>query len=141
MKRIKKLSVVLTSLFGAGAVIVTALNVFAIAPQPVLTIAPLGSNQFSISITNGVSTNYTLFWTPVLADENYPWQFLGVFDIGQSNLTVNAGDWPSGFFRALVGIDSDSDGIPDWMDAAPLDPNVGILSLTINSPTNGATLN
>src|SRR6266487_5345777 len=41
------------------------------APQPVLTISPLGSNQFNIVITNGVSgTNYTLFWTPALADEN-----------------------------------------------------------------------
>ncbi len=110
-------------------------------PQPVLTIAPLGSNQFNIVITNGVSgTNYTLFWTPALADENYPWQVLGTNAVGATNFTVNGGEWPNLFFKVLVGSDSDGDGVTEERDANSNDPTVGVLSVTINSPTNNAVL-
>ncbi len=122
---------------GAWGLIYSALA----APQPVLTIAPLGSNQFNIVITNGVSTtNYTLFWTPVLNDEIYPWQVLGTNAVGATNFTVDGGEWPIGFFKVLIGIDQDGDGVPEWMDAQPLNPNVGILSITIDSPTNGMVI-
>lgn len=141
MKRIKKLSVVLASLFGAGAVIVTALNVFADVQPPVLTISSLGSNQFSIVITNGGATNYTLFWTPALADQNYPWEVLGVAGVGETNFLVDGEEWPSGYFRVLVGVDRDGDGVPDWQDADPLNPNVGQLQVIIYSPANGSTIN
>lgn len=115
---------------------------FADAPPPVLTISRLGSNNFSIVITNSLSTtNYQLEWTPFLANTNYPWQFVTVGDTGQSNFVVNAGNWNSGYFRALVGSDQDVDGVPDWMDGNPLDSSVGILSVTIDSPLNGSTLN
>jgi hypothetical protein len=36
--------------------------------------------------------------------------------------------------------DSDGDGVPDWVDANPNDPTVGILTITIDSPTNGTSL-
>ena len=122
---------------GAWVLIYSALAV----PQPVLTIAPLGSNQFNIVITNGVSTtNYTLFWTPALNDESYPWQVWGTNAVGATNFTVNGGDWPIGFFKVLIGIDQDGDGVPEWMDAQPLNPNVGILSVTIDNPTNGMVI-
>jgi len=108
------------------------------APQPVLTISPLGSNQFNIVITNGVSgTNYTLFRTPALADENYPWQ---VWGIGGTNFVVDGEDWPNLFFKVLLGSDRDGDGVTEERDANSNDPTVGILSVTINSPTNGAVL-
>ena len=118
--------------------IVAALTAFADAPQPVLSITPLGSNQFSILVTNGVSgTNYTLFWTPALVDENWPWQ---VLEVGDTNFTVDVGDWPLGFFKVLLGSDPDGDGVTEEYDANSNDPNIGILSVTINSPTNGAVL-
>ena len=38
------------------------------SPPPVLTITPAVSNQFIITITNGLSTvNYDLYWIPALA--------------------------------------------------------------------------
>jgi len=113
-------------------------RVIANAQQPVLRIESLGTNQFNIVITNGVTTtNYTLFWTPSLADENYPWKVIGIGTIGQTNFIVNGDPWPVGFFRMLIGKDQDGDGWPEWQDAQPLNPNVGILSITIDSPTNG----
>jgi hypothetical protein len=36
--------------------------------------------------------------------------------------------------------DSDGDGVPNWEDADPNNPNVGILTITIDSPANGEVL-
>ena len=38
-------------------------------------------------------------------------------------------------------LDNDSDGVPDWEDANPNDPNVGILNVIIDSPLNGTIFN
>jgi hypothetical protein len=122
-----------------GVLIYSAL---ADAPQPVLRISSLGSNQFSVVVSNGVSTtNYTLFWTPVLNDPDYPWQVLGIGEVGETNFFIDGETWPVGFFQVLLGTDSDGDGVPEWLDARPFNPNVGILSITIDSPTNGFSFN
>ncbi len=86
-------------------------------------------------------TNYTLFWTPVLADPDYPWEVLSVSSVGQTNFTVDAGELPTGFFQVLVGADSDADGVPDWQDADPYNSAVGVLTITIDSPINGSVFN
>lgn len=139
MKITRKLWIALASLGCGGAVIIAALNAFADVPQPVLKIAPLGSNHFSILITNGVNTtNYTLFWTPVLADTNYPWVALWGGEVGQTNFPVNGGDWPVGFFKVMIGHDLDGDSWPVWQDANDNNASVGILSVTIDSPLSGA---
>lgn len=122
-------------------IVVSLVTALGDVPQPVLSITSLGSNQFNIVITNAVTTtNYTLFWTPALADPNYPWEVLSVGSVGQTNFTVNGGGLPREFFRTLVGSDSDGDGVPDWQDADPFDPNVGQLQVIIYSPANGSTI-
>jgi hypothetical protein len=109
-------------------------------PQPVLTITPLGTNQFQIGITNGVTyATYELYWRPVLTDSNYPWQVFWPGSVGQTNFGVDAGSWTSGFFKVSVGTDKDGDGVPDWMDADPNDSTIGALTITIDSPLNGST--
>ncbi len=124
------------SILGIGALVYTAL-----ADPPELTIEALGSNQYSITITNGIATtNYTLLWTPALADVNYPWQVLSIGNTGETNFVVNGGEWPVGFFQIMLGSDADEDGVPTWQDANDNDPSIGILSVTIDSPQNGTTL-
>jgi len=112
-------------------------------PRPVLTIAPTGTNQFLITITNAESTvNYELYRTPVLGDPvNYPFTLHIIGAQGQSNFTVNMGSEPSGFVRAAIGSDWDGDGIENYRDADPFDPNVGELQVIIYSPANGSTIN
>lgn len=124
------------SIIGIGALVYTAF-----ADPPELTIEALGGNQYSITITNGITTtNYTLFWTPALADLNFPWQVLGIGNTGETNFVVDGGEWPVGFFQIMVGSDADGDGVPIWQDANDNDPSVGILRVTIDSPVNGTTL-
>jgi hypothetical protein len=121
-----------------GALVYSAL---ADAP-PVITIAPLGGNQFNITVTNATSpTNYLLEWTPVFADTNYPWLAVATNAPGQTNFAMDASAWPKGFFRVLAGDgDVDGDGIPSWMDAQPFNSSVGVLSVTIDSPLNGSSI-
>jgi hypothetical protein len=127
---------------GVTAAVVATLSTFADVPQPVLTIAPLGTNHFNVAITNGIaSTNYTLFWTPALGNANYPWQVLGVGATGETNFIVDANVWSVGFFRVTIGADADGDGIPDWQDGQPFNPSVGNLSITIDSPLTGTVFN
>ena len=123
---------------GAGVWIYSAL---ADAP-PVLTIAPLGSNQFLlISITNAsASSTNELYHAPVLNDVVYPWTLSVTGALGQSNFIVSMGVEPTGFWRAAEGGDWDSDGIPNWLDADPNNAAIGVLSVTITSPGNGANI-
>lgn len=126
---------------GIIASIAAGIMLLANAQQPVLKISNQGNSQFLIEITNAVNTNYTLYWTPALADPNYPWVFLTNNAVGESNFLVNAAGWEAGWFQVVIGTDSDGDGWPEWNDAQPGNPAVGILSVTIDSPTNGTTFN
>lgn len=122
--------------------IISIITMLAQAQQPVLKISNLGSNQFSVLITNAINTtNYTLFWTPALQDQYYPWQVLTSSAVGESNFIVDGGQWNSLFFKVLLGTDADGDGVSEWQDAQPGNPAVGILSVTIDSPTSGFNFN
>jgi hypothetical protein len=111
-------------------------------PRPFLTIIATNGTQFQISITNAVaSTNYEIYRKPVLLNTNFPWTLYSVGSVGQSNFVVDMEAESLGFFRAGIGSDWDLDGIPNSQDANPTDSSIGILSITIDSPTNGASLN
>lgn len=126
---------------GIVASMATGIVLLANAQQPGLKITDLGTNQFLVEITNSVSTtNYTLYWTPVLANPNYPWIVLTHNNVGESNFLVDASGRDTGFFKVLVGTDLDGDGVPEWQDAQPENPSVGILSITIDSPVKGVLL-
>ncbi len=116
-------------------------TILAQVPPPGLTITPSGGNQYSIKITNGVSTaNYELYRTIGLGDPLYPWTLHTIGALGQTNFAINSGIEYLGFFQAAVGLDWDGDGIQNWQDANPLDSTKGLLSITIISPANGSTL-
>ena len=126
---------------GVSAMVVIALTALADVPQPALKITPLGTNVFNIVITNAITTtNYTLLWTPALDHPVYPWQWVAGGGAGQTNFTIDGGEWPFGFFRAVIGNNLDGTGIPIWMDAQPFNPNVGALRIVIDSPLNGALI-
>jgi hypothetical protein len=136
MKTIRWHYVKTLGIFCAGLVVAIAALTAWSQTAPFLTITPLGTNQFALTISNSVPGNYELWWTPVLADPAYPWTVATVGTNGQTfnlNMTV----FQSGFFRALL----DTNAIPLWEAADPNNPGAGILSVWIDSPANGATLN
>lgn len=102
---------------------------------PVLTITPLGTNQFSISFTNYPASTWDLQWTPVLANPNYQWTTAAPGTNGQTNFIVTT-LYPAGFYRAVL----DTNTIPLWAAADPNNPGAGYLAVFIDSPTNGAAL-
>lgn len=131
----------LTAFVAIGAWIVNEKMLAQSVPQPVLTIAPTNGAQVVLSISNAVaSTNYEIYRTPILNDTNFPWVLHLVGSVGQSNFTADVGVEFMGFFKASIGTDLDGDGVQDWLDANPTDATIGILSITIDSPTNGAVL-
>jgi hypothetical protein len=128
--------VVLAAVLAAVTVIVSVKALSQI-PPPGLTITPLGTNTFAIAITNGVAaTTYGIYWTPLLENADYPWTAAAVGTNGQTNFTLNMYGYDSGFFTGVAN----SGGIPPWELADPTDPGLGILSVTIDSPANGAAL-
>jgi hypothetical protein len=106
---------------------------------PVLTVAPSGTNQLNITITNGINlTRYEIWTTPVLGDvANYPWTVAAVGNTNQTNFTVDIGPYYTGFYRAVI----DTNAVPLWKAADPNNPSAGVLSVWIDSPANGTTLN
>jgi len=113
----------------------------ALADDPLgLTITRDGTN-FVVGITNGTTNGvYELYYTPVLDDPAYPWTLLVTNAAGQTNFTVAPGANPFAFFFVGVGNDWDGDGVQNYRDASLTNANIGPLTITIDSPTNGASL-
>lgn len=140
MKTLGRYGITLIACLGIGATLASiTFNLLADPPPPALTISPLGTNQYLFVITNGVSTNYELYWTPVLNSPDYPWTLISVGATGQTNFSVDAAGWSVGFFRATV--EQFFSGVPDYELADPNNPSLGPLTITIDSPTNGFTFN
>lgn len=137
MKTLNKHRNTLFGIFGSGLIVVAAALTVLSQTAPLLTITPLGTNQFSVSFTNYPASTWDLQWTPVLANTNYPWTWATMGTNGQSNYLVNMnGISDAGFFRTIL----DTNSIPLWEAADPNNPSLGILTVTIDSPANGAVL-
>jgi hypothetical protein len=115
-------------------VVATALTAWS-QSAPVLTITSLGTNQFSITFTNNGST-YDLQWTPVLANPTYPWTWAAIGTNNQTNFSLDMSGYQTAFFRAIL----DTNSVPLWEAADPNNPSAGILTVFIDSPTNGSLI-
>ena len=134
MKKMTKLSLAAVLVV---ATVIVAVKTLAQIPPPTLSITPLGTNTFSVTVGNSVAgTSYALQWTPVLNSADYPWTVAAVGTNGQTNFFFNGEGYDMGFFMALVS----TNGIPPWELADPNNPSLGILAVYIDSPTNGAVI-
>lgn len=119
------------------AVILIGVRFVSAQTAPVLTIAPTGTNQLSITFTNNIgSLDYDLMWTPNLVNPNFPWSFAAIGAPGETNFILDAPNSPTGFFRAVL----DTNAVPLWEAANPANPSSGILQVYIYGPSNGAVL-
>jgi hypothetical protein len=102
---------------------------------PYLTIAPTGTNTVLITVWNNLgATNYDIWTTPVLLDPIWTLATNGL--PGQTNFVLNLGTYYTGFYQAVL----DTNAIPTWEAADPNNPGAGILTVYIDSPTNGAVI-
>lgn len=125
----------------AGGVAFILVRSSALATAPGLNISLSTNNGVLLTITNGESTEfYEIYSTNSLA-EFTAWSLSITGDVGITNFYVPMGPVTMRFFKARAGNDWDGDGIKNFQDANPNDTNVGVLSVTIDTPANGATIN
>lgn len=137
MKTLKRHSLALFGVLGSGLIVVAVALTALSQTAPVLTITNLGTNQYSITFTNNIGTqSYDLQWTPVLANPAYPWTWAAIGIPGQTNYLVNS-PYQTAFFRTIL----DTNSVPLWEAADPNNPSLGPLTIYIDSPANGSTLN
>lgn len=123
-------------ILGCGlAIVATAITAWSQTAPP-LTITPVGTNQFSISFTNYPASTWDLQWTPVLANSDYPWTWAAIGTNGQTNFLLDMSGYQTAFFRTIL----DTNSIPLWEAADPNNPALGPLTITIDSPANGAVI-
>jgi hypothetical protein len=136
MKTMNKNWLLLTGI-GASGLIIAATALTALSQTaPVLTITPMGTNQYAIFFTNNIGTStYDLLGSPVL-DSGSLWTWAAVGSPGKTNFVITS-QYPNGFYRAIL----DTNTIPLWEAADPNNPATGILNVWIDSPANGTTLN
>jgi hypothetical protein len=129
----------LLALTGGAALIL--IRASALATAPGLTISVSTNNGVLLVVTNGESTEfYEIYSTNSLA-EYTAWSLSITGLVGQTNFYVPMGPATRGFFKARAGNDWDGDGVKNFQDANPNSTNVRVLSVTIDTPANGSTLN
>lgn len=111
---------------------------------PKMTISQTSSNEVQITVTNAAAgAQYELQRVSdlnALLDPGFIWptEILGA--LGQTNFVVDMGIFYASYFRILGCVDCDSDGIPNFQDGQPNNSAVGTLAITIDSPTNGSSI-
>jgi hypothetical protein len=124
----------------AYGVCIAIASALADPPLPGITVWPLGTNTYQITITNGLSTtNYELYSTAVIGDMAYPWTLISIGTLGQTNWVVDGGPNFSGFYNVGVGTNWDGDLASNSADADPFNSSIGALTITIDSPADHST--
>jgi hypothetical protein len=137
MKTLNKHWLILLGLFSGGSILVIATLTVWSQTAPILTITSLGTNQYSITITNNIGTaTHDLLWTPVLGNPDYPWTWAAIGTPGQTNYVFDMGSYQTAFFQTIL----DTNSVPLWEAADPNNPGAGILAVFIDNPANGTVL-
>jgi hypothetical protein len=110
------------------------------SPAPGLSVALTGSNLLTLTITNGVTNEYYEIYSKIQL-EAPDWSFFTGGTLGQTSFSTFTYPAQQRFYRARATNDWDGDGILNWQDADPNSTNVGLLTITIENPANGALLN
>jgi hypothetical protein len=138
MKTIKKYWLALAGLLGIGCALVgIVLNATALTvPAPMISIAVTNTNQVSITVTNGVPyANYILYNQHNLGSPT--WTFVTNPVPGVSNFVVNMGPYFYDFYLVTGSTNWNNNGIPNWEYADPKNPSLGVLTVSIVSPSQG----
>ena len=110
------------------------------AALPGLTIA-LSNDTVMLTVTNGATNVFYEIYATNAVSSNLTWSLSATGGLGVTNFSVPMGAATINFFKARAGNDWDGDGILNFQDANPNNYNTNdLLSVTIDSPTNGSTI-
>ena len=110
------------------------------SPIPGLSAALTSTGTLVLTVTNGVASEYYTIYTEPMLQGPFPWSGSITGSVGVTNFVIPISPALSGFYKAEAGFDRDGDGIPSWEDANPDGPTIGVLTISIASPTNGASI-
>jgi hypothetical protein len=100
-----------------------------------------GTNATLTLLDGDTNKSYDIYFVSPLLSSNTPWNLIvALGSQGQTNFTVMVTNL-YGCFQAAEGNDWDGDGVLNYMDANPISTNVGVLTITIEAPTNGSLIN
>ena len=102
------------------------------------------ADKVILTVTNRLpNAVYDIFWTQFLYSNSMPltnlaWVPKATGATNQTNFIMPMYGKMTGFFRALNTNDFDGDGALNVQDARMYDPFYGLMTVTIESPTNNA---
>jgi len=113
--------------------------------DPGLSVSLISSNQVRITVTNALAgETYVLYRRDDLNElqgtNDTRWKPVQIGAPGQTVFTNDFGIFLMGFLRTVSGTNWDADAAVNWIDADPLNSSIGALTVTIESPANGATI-
>lgn len=136
MKTIRKYRLLPLTLLGTSIAYLTLAQT---VPPPGISIAVTNRNELAITVTNGVSYgNYSLYNQHVLAGS--PWTLVTNAVPGITNFVVPTIPYFEGFYLVTGSTNWNNNGIPNWDYADPTNPSLGVLTVTIVSPAQGAII-
>jgi hypothetical protein len=107
---------------------------------PGLSIELSTNDTVFLTVTNGTNDEfYEIYSAPVLSNA-MTWSLSATGALGVTNFATSMTPFWQYFFRARAGNNWDGDGAKNFQDADPTNSNIGILSVTIDTPAHGADL-
>lgn len=111
------------------------------SPIPAVKITASSNNVVTITVTNGVTNEIYEIYRRLSLHSNDLWSLMVTSSfVGQTNFTITNGARQMSFYKAESGNDRDGDSVFNFQDADKDNANVGILTITIQSPLNGTNL-
>jgi hypothetical protein len=108
------------------------------SPAPGLKPGVISNGYFSVTVTNGVTNEFYEIYG--LNNLTNPWSLIVTGDVQVTNFSIWMGPDNQRFFKARSGRDWDNDNVLNYKDADPNSTNIGVLTITIDTPTNGQNI-
>ena len=125
---------------GLGFLLCFALSLLDVNAAPGLLATRSTNHLILITVTNGTSTNVFEVYGRAGLEPEHAWSFITNGAMGQTNFLLPMYPGLIGFYRVGEGDNWDGDAALNWQDADPTNPNIGLLTITIDSPANGSVL-
>lgn len=110
------------------------------SPAPALKPGPISNGYFWVTVTNGVTNEFYEIYSLNDLTVTNPWNLVATGAVEVTNFSILMGPSLQRFFKARSGRDWDNDNVLNYQDGDPNNSHIGVLTITIDSPTNGQNI-